>query len=126
MTGMDWKRLNISKDIDWAKTGKAIRETLISVGQGTFLLRLRVDKLFPYILVLFLIGCLNIWWSYEVEQTVLKVEKNKEKLETMKIYHSHITGEIVELNRLSTIEQMLKETGSEVQIPQKPADRIRQ
>ena len=52
---MNWKRFNI-KEIDWSKVGTAIKETMISIGQGSFLLRLRVDKLFPYILVLFIIG----------------------------------------------------------------------
>ena len=51
---MNWKRFNI-KEIDWSKVGPAIKETMISIGQGSFLLRLRVDKLFPYILVLFII-----------------------------------------------------------------------
>lgn len=121
---MDWKSLSI-KNIDWTKVGKAIKETLISIGQGTFLIRLRVDKLFPYILVLFTLGCMNIWMSYMVEQAALKVEKNKAKLETLKIYHSHMIGEIVELNRLSTVEQMLRDAGSEVSIPEKPADVIK-
>ena len=121
---MDWKSINI-KNIDWSKVGRAAKETLVSIGQGTFLIRLRVDKLFPYILVLFILGCTNIWMSYMVEQAVLKVEKNKEELETLKIYHSHMTGEIVELNRLSTIEQMLRDAGSDVSIPEKPADVIR-
>ena len=75
--------------------------------------------------MLFILGCANIWLSYEVEQAALRVERNKKELETLKIYHSHLTGEIVELNRLSTIEGMLKEMGSEVRIPDKPADRIR-
>lgn len=121
---MDWNSLGI-RNIDWGRVGKAAKETLISIGQGTFLIRLRVDKLFPYILVLFILGCANIWMSYMVEQAVLKVEKNKEKLETLKIYHSHMNGEIVELNRLSTIEKMLKDAGSEVSIPEKPADVIK-
>jgi len=121
---MDWKKYSF-KNIDWGKVGKAAKETLISIGQGTFLLRLRVDKLFPYILVLFLFGCLNIWLNYEVEQTALKVESNKKELETLKIYHSHMNGEIVELNRISTIEKMLQDAGSEVMIPEKPADKIR-
>ena len=121
---MDWKRYDI-RNIDWSKVGKAAKEILISIGQGTFLLRLRVDKLFPYILVLFILGCLNIWFNYETEQAALKVEQNKIELETLKIYHSHMNGEIVELNRLSTIEDMLEKAGSEIRIPEKPTDRIR-
>ena len=53
------------------------------------------------------------------------MEKNKAELETLKIYHSHMTGEIVELNRISTVEKMLNEAGSDVRIPEKPADRIK-
>ena len=121
---MERKRLNI-KDIDWSKIGNAVKETLISIGQGNFLIRMKVHKLFPYILVLFIIGCANIWLSYEVEQAALRVERNKKELETLKIYHSHLNGEIVELNRISTVETMLQQMGSEVRIPDKPADRIR-
>ena len=113
------------QNIDWSKIGNAIKETLISIGQGNFLLRLRVDKLFPYILVLFIIGWANIWLNYEVEQAALKVEKNKKELETLKIYHSHLTGEIVELNRLTTVETLLQQMGSEIRIPEKPAEMIR-
>ena len=121
---MERKRMNI-KSIDWSKIGNAAKEILISIGQGNFLIRMRVHKLFPYILVLFIIGCANIWLSYEVEQAALRVEKNKKELETLKIYHSHLNGEIVELNRISTVETMLQQMGSEVRIPDKPADKIR-
>ncbi len=113
-----------TKKIDWGKIGNAIKETLISIGQGSFLIRMKVHKLFPYILVLFILGCANIWLSYEVEQAALRVERNKKELETLKIYHSHLTGEIVELNRISKVESMLQQMGSEVRIPDKPADRI--
>lgn len=121
---MERKRMNI-KSIDWSKIGNAAKEILISIGQGNFLIRMKVHKLFPYILVLFIIGCANIWLSYEVEQAALRVEKNKKELETLKIYHSHLNGEIVELNRISTVGTMLQQMGSEVRIADKPADRIR-
>lgn len=118
------KLLNI-KEIDWREVRKTTKMILISIAEGNFLLKLRADKLFPFILVLFILGCMNIWLNYEVEQTALKVERNKKELETLKIYHSHLTGEIVELNRISKIEGMLEQMGSEVKIPDKPADRIK-
>ena len=74
-------------------------------------------------------------WAYIADCTKMEpvgpgeisclVEKNNAKLETLKIYHSHMTGEIVELNRLSTVEQMLRDAGSDVSIPEKPADVIK-
>lgn len=121
---MNWKKPEIRK-IDWNKVGQAAKETLISIGQGNFLLRMRVDKLFPYILVLFALGCTNIWLSYKVEQAALKVERNKSSIETLKIEHTLLKGQLVELNRISTIEQMLGEMGSTVKIPDKPADKIK-
>ncbi len=121
---MDLKKYSI-RNIDWGKFAKTTKEVLVSIGQGNFLIRMGIHKLFPYILVLFLLGMLNIVLNYVTEQAALKVEKNNVEIETLKIYHSHMNGEIVELNRISTIEQMLQEAGSEVKIPEKPADRIR-
>ena len=75
---MNWKIFNF-KDIDWSAVGNSAKEILISIGQGTFLLRLKAHKLFPYILVFFVLGCLNIWLNYEVEQAALEFEKNKKR-----------------------------------------------
>ena len=66
-----------TKRIDWGKIGNAAKEILISIGQGNFLIRMKVHKLFPYILVLFILGCANIWLSDEVEQAALRVERRQ-------------------------------------------------
>lgn len=114
---MKWK-INIS----WKKIGHAIKEFFLSLGRGDLLTRLRVDKLLPYILYLFLLGCISIWMSYHAEQTMLKVQKNNETIKTLKIYNAQKTYEIVSLNRIATVERMLEELGSEVKAPEKPAD----
>ena len=110
------------KRIQWKAIGKAIGAFFISLGRGDLLLRLRVDKALPYILYAFLLGCISIWMSYRTEQTMLKVEKNNERLRTLKIHNAQMTYELVGLDRLSTVESMLKEMESEVAAPQKPAD----
>jgi len=114
---MKWK-INIS----WKKIGHAVKEFFLSLGRGDLLTRLRVDKLLPYILYLFLLGCISIWMSYHAEQTMLKVQKNNETIKTLKIYNAQKTYEIVSLNRIATVERMLEELGSEVKAPEKPAD----
>ena len=53
------------------------------------------------------------------------VEANKKELETLKIHHAQKTCEYVGLDRISTIEEMLTEKGSEVRAPEKPADIIK-
>ena len=47
-----------------------------SIISGDILLRMRVDRLFPYILYAFVLGWFSIWMSYKTEQTMLKVQKN--------------------------------------------------
>ena len=96
-----------------------------SIISGDILLRMRVDRLFPYILYAFVLGWLSIWMSYRMEQTMSIAERNRKELETMKIYHAQKTCEYVGLDRISTIERMLEEKGSEIKAPEKPADIIR-
>ena len=103
----------------------SIRSIMKSIISGDILLRLRVDKLFPYILYAFALGWISIFLSYKMEQTLTVVEKNKAELETLRIYHAQKTCEYVGLDRISTIEEMLRSAGSEVKAPEKPADIIK-
>ena len=96
-----------------------------SIISGDILLRMRVDRLFPYILYAFVLGWLSIWMSYRMEQTMIIVERNRKELEYLKIYHAQKTCEYVGFDRISTIETMLEEKGSEIKAPEKPADIIR-
>jgi hypothetical protein len=105
-----------------ASSLKSIVRSIIS---GDILILLRVDKLFPYILYAFALAWVSIFMSYKMEQTLAVVEKNRTELETLKIYHAHKTCEYVGLDRISTVEEMLKNTGSDVKAPEKPADIIK-
>lgn len=96
-----------------------------SIISGDILLRMRVDRLFPYILYAFVLGWLSIWMSYRMEQTMIIVERNRKELESLKIYHAQKTCEYVGFDRISTIETMLEDKGSEIKAPEKPADIIR-
>lgn len=108
--------------IDWKKAGSAVKEFFIALGRGELLTRMRVDKLFPYILYLFFLGCISIWMSYKTEQTMLTVQKNSRTIRTLKIYNAQKTYEIVGLDRIATVEEMLEQAGSQVKAPEKPAD----
>lgn len=110
------------KDIDWKAIGRALKETILSIGRGDILIRMKVHRLFPYILYAFALGWVSIWLSYKTEQKMLEVEKNKETLETLKIHHAQKTCEIVRMDRISTIEKMLEKSGSELKTPERPAD----
>ncbi len=103
---------------NWVDTAKNFMKSIIS---GDILLRARMDRLFPYILYAFVLAWLSIWMSYKMEQTMVRAEKTEEKLEALKIYHAQKTCEYVGLDRISTVETMLKEKKSEVKAPEKPA-----
>ena len=55
--------------MNWSKVGRVLAETLKSFGRGDIILRLRMDKLFPFILHLFILAWISIWLSYKIEQT---------------------------------------------------------
>lgn len=114
-----------NKGIPWKKIGVALVEGIKAIGYGDILLRLRVDKLLPYILYAFLLAMISIFMSYKAEQTMLKMERNKSILETQRIYHGQKTCDMVSLDRISTVETMLEELGSDVKPPQKPADKLK-
>lgn len=97
---------------------------LRSILQGNFLQRIHADKVFPQIIYIFLLAWLAIFLNIQIEKTMAKVEKNKEKLEETEIHHAQKTVEYVSLGRLSTVKELLEEKGSEVGIPDKPAARI--
>lgn len=102
-------------------TFKKVVESILS---GDILLLLRVDRLLPYILVLFALGWINIFLNYKIERTLVEVENNKVLLENYKIYHAQKTYQFVKMGRISTIEDMLEKGGSKVGTPEKPAETI--
>jgi hypothetical protein len=95
-----------------------------SILSGDILLLLRVDRLLPYILVLFALGWINIFLNYKIEQTMVEVERNKVILENYKIYHAQKTYEFVKMGRISTVESMLEKGGSKLTTPTQPAETI--
>jgi hypothetical protein len=92
-----------------------------SILSGDILLLLRVDKALPYILFLFILGWANIFLNYTIEQTMVKVEKNKDILEDLKNEHSEKVYKFVKAGKQSNIKIMLENAGSDVTTPEKPA-----
>ncbi len=93
-----------------------------SIISGDLILRMRMDKAFLLIIYLLLLGWMNIWLNYEAEKAMTVQEKNKEKLESLKIYHAQKTCEYVSLYRISTVEGILRSMDSNLKAPEKPAD----
>lgn len=102
----------------------SMKNAVMAFFRGELFLRLGFDRLFPHIVYTFVLFWIIILADIMMENTFSKVEKNRETLTTLKIRHSEKIVEMVSLNRISTISRLLKEKGSDVAIPQKPATRI--
>lgn len=116
---------NFFRNIDWKAAGKATLEILKSVGRGDFLLKLKIHELLPHIMWLVLLGIVSIFLSYQAEKTMYRVEVNKNIIESLKYDNANKNCEIIGLSRISTIEKMLEEAGSDVRIPETPAYTIK-
>lgn len=110
--------------MSWKRIWEVTKNGFVAILHGELLLRMRFDKYFPHIIYTFFLLWMMIWLSMKIENTMVKVEKNKTTLNDMKIYHAQKTVEVVSLDRITTVEDMLEKIGSDVELPVKPADRI--
>lgn len=107
-----------------ANIGKSAKNIFSAMMKGEMLLRMRFDRFFPHLLYIFFLIWTMIYFSLKVDQTLVRMEKNRIELENLKIYHSQKVCEMAGYDRLSTIDRMLENSGSKVTIPEKPANRI--
>jgi hypothetical protein len=99
----------------------SVKTVIKSILSGDILLLMRVDRALPYILFLFVLGWINIFLNYSIEQTMAKVEKNKKIMEYYRNDYANKTYEFVKAGKISNVRTMLEKAGSEVTAPDKPA-----
>lgn len=101
-----------------------LRNAIVAIGKGDFIVKMRVDRYFAHIIVIFLLCLCSMYLSFKAEQTMLRKERNKAEIETLKIRRSQMAVRIASMNRLTTVDAKLKEMGSELEAPQQPATEI--
>ena len=104
--------------------GASIKNAFKAFLRGELLMRLGCDRFFPHILYTFLLFWIGILLNIMVENTMSKVEKNKEILTDLKIYHTEKTVQMAGMRRITKTDKMLENKGSNVTFPTKPATRI--
>ena len=87
-------------------------------------MRMHLDRYFIHIAYTFLLFWLVIVYSMMVQNTLAKVEKNRNAVNDLKIFHAQKTVKLVGFGRIDTIEDMLKKQGSDITLPEKPAARL--
>ena len=101
--------------------GRLLKESVKAILHGQFLLRLNIGRYFIHIVYTFFLFGMLIWFSLVVDTTLAKVEKNQAAIKELEIEHANLEFELRTLNRRAALEEMLKEAGSKVTEPQKPA-----
>lgn len=102
----------------------SVRNIFLAILRGELMMRLHLDRYFPHIIWTFFLIWMLIWTGYRAEGTMSRVETSKKELSDMKIYHAQKTVQLVSIGRISTLEQLLEDLGSDVKMPEQPATRI--
>ena len=94
------------------------------LGKGDLLLSMGAHKYYMHILYIFILAWITILLSLKVDNTLTKVEENKVVLRDLEIYRAEKEAELVRLHSASTAVKRLKQLGSPVTLPEKPATKI--
>ena len=110
--------------MSWKEIGRNIRNFGQALGKGDLLLSIGAHKYYMHILYVFVLAWISILLSLKVDGTLTKVEENKVALRDLEIYHAEKEAELVRLHSASTAAKRLKQLGSDVGLPEKPAIKI--
>lgn len=103
---------------------KDIVDRLISYLSGDKLIQWGMDRQLGFIFYIFVIVCITIGWSLLVEQNLVKVQKNEQELQELRISYQQRTLDLVGMNNRTRIDGMLRAHGSKLYAPENPPKRI--
>ena len=107
------------------KAWDSFRNTMRSLRNGEFLLRIRADKYYVHIMYLFLLMWMTILLSLQVDKTLARVGDNENALKALRIHHAEKEAALVKLKSASAAEIRLQELGSPATLPNEPATLIK-
>lgn len=101
--------------------GVFLKNSLLAIVRGQFLMRLRIDEYFIHIVYVFFLMAMLILISLGVENSLNKVEENKQTLKELRIIWSDKTFEMAGVSSRSEVERKLSEMGSKLGEPDRSA-----
>lgn len=115
--------MTMGEDRKWKlqDLGRLLKDCAKAIYHGQFLQRLNIGRYFIHIVYTFFLFAMLIWLSLGVDSTLARVEKNQAVIKELEIQHSNLEFELRTLDRRAALEDLLKESGSKVTGPQKPA-----
>lgn len=105
--------------------GRFLGACVKAIVQGKFIVKLKLDKYFLEVAWTFMLFGGMILFGFVVDSALSKVEDNKKELRELEILRTQKQYEIITIDRRSSVNTLLREKGSKVQEPQKPAIMIK-
>lgn len=112
------------KKFTFKDLGKTLGNALSAIFKGELLLRLKIDKYFMHIVLVFLLILGAIWISLLTDRTMTKVERNNQVIREQQFEKQVKIYEIEELSRRSKVKESLKAMGSSVGEASQPVTKI--
>lgn len=105
----------------WLSAGNVLK----AIGKGELLLRLRADKYYVHILYFFFLVWLTLFISFQIDKTLVRMEKNKAVIEALEVQNAQKRGKLIEITGISNVMKKLQEENSTVTLPEESATIIR-
>ena len=96
---------------------KMLKTAVMAIFKGELLLRLNIGQYFIHVVWVFFLLGMFIWFNLGVDKTLARVEANKVTLKELETQNSSLEFRMKSINRRSTLEEMLKGMGSQLQEP---------
>ena len=96
----------------------ALRNSLMAILKGEFLLRLNVGRYFPHIVYIFFVFSLVIWASLLIDSSMTRIEEGKKTIATLEMEGMQKKSELVRLTGRGAVKARLLELGSPLEEPQ--------
>ena len=103
-----------------------LRNSLVAIWRGEFLLRLRAGRFLAHILYTFLLFGLIIWVSLLIDTSMNTIEKNEKRISELRMEQSILKFEMTRATGRAAVGRRLEKMGSPLREPEKNATLITQ
>lgn len=118
------QKRTIKTDMNIKSIGHSIWTFILDYFRGELLMKLGCGKYFMHIVLLFILFWGMILFDIVVENRLYLLQKNKQTLSELQIYHTEKMVELARFGRITSTEKMLRERNSTITYPTKPANRL--
>lgn len=110
---------------DWKKIGKTTLEAVKAIFKGELLLRLKIDKWIPQILVLVVAIVASVLVQLKIDEAKVRRERTREELKNATIVYDERVCELAQISTVRSIPVLIESNKVNMAAPSKPATPVR-